>query len=49
MPYTVTPTALLGALILEPKGCGDARGYFFESFNARNFAQCTGLDVKGFN
>ena len=33
-------------LILEPKVFGDARGFFFESFNARDFAQCTGLDVQ---
>jgi dTDP-4-dehydrorhamnose 3,5-epimerase len=46
MPYTVTPTALPGVLILEPKVFGDARGVFFESFNARDFAQCTGLDVQ---
>jgi len=46
MPYTVTPTTLPGVLILEPKVFGDARGFFFESFNARDFAQCTGLDVQ---
>ena len=46
MPYTVTPTALPGVLLLEPKVFGDARGFFFESFNARDFAQCTGLDVQ---
>jgi dTDP-4-dehydrorhamnose 3,5-epimerase len=46
MPYTVTPTALPGVLILEPKVFGDARGIFFESFNARDFALCTGLDVQ---
>jgi len=46
MPYTVTPTALPEVLILEPKVFGDARGFFFESFNARDFAQCTGLDVQ---
>ncbi len=45
MPYTVTPSALPGVLILEPKVFGDARGFFFESFNARDFARCTGLDV----
>lgn len=45
MPYTVTPTSLPEVLILEPKVFGDARGFFFESFNARDFAQCTGLDV----
>ena len=46
MPYTVTPTALPGVLLLEPKVLGDARGFFFESFNARDFAQCTGLAVQ---
>ncbi|MDR3368593.1 dTDP-4-dehydrorhamnose 3,5-epimerase [Rhodoferax sp.] len=46
MPYTVTQTSLPEVLILEPKVFGDARGFFFESFNARDFAQCTGLDVQ---
>ena len=46
MPYTVIPTNLPEVLILEPKVFGDARGFFFESFNARDFAQCTGLDVQ---
>ena len=45
MPYTVTPTAIADVLILEPKVFGDARGVFYESFNARDFAQATGLDV----
>ena len=45
MPYTVTPTAIADVLVLEPKVFGDARGFFFESFNARDFAQATGLDV----
>ena len=46
MPYTVIPTSLPEVLILEPKVFGDARGFFFESFNARDFANCTGLDVQ---
>jgi dTDP-4-dehydrorhamnose 3,5-epimerase len=46
MPYTVTPTALPEVLILEPRVFGDARGFFFESFNQRDFAQATGLDVQ---
>lgn len=46
MPYTVTPTSLPEVLILEPKVFGDARGFFFESFNARDFAKVTGLDVQ---
>ena len=36
-------TPLEGVLVLEPKMFGDARGFFFESFNARDFEQVTGL------
>jgi dTDP-4-dehydrorhamnose 3,5-epimerase len=43
MPYQVTPTAIEGVLILEPKVFGDARGFFFESYNARDFEQATGV------
>ena len=43
MPYQVTPTPIDGVLMLEPKVFGDARGFFFESFNARDFAQARGL------
>jgi dTDP-4-dehydrorhamnose 3,5-epimerase len=46
MPFTVTTTAIPDVLILEPKVFGDARGFFFESFNARDFAQTTGVDVQ---
>jgi len=45
MPYTVTPTAIPDVLVLEPKVFGDARGFFFESFNARDFREVTGLNV----
>ena len=45
MPFTVTPTALPEVLILEPRVFGDARGFFFESFNQRDFAAVTGVDV----
>ena len=45
MPYQVTTTPIDGVLVLEPKVFGDARGFFFESFNARDFAQSTGLNV----
>ena len=41
----VIKTQIDGVLIIEPKVFGDARGYFFESFNAREFAEKTGLDV----
>ena len=41
----VVQTSLAGVLILEPKVCGDARGFFFESFNARRFAELTGINA----
>jgi dTDP-4-dehydrorhamnose 3,5-epimerase len=44
MPYTATPTPIDGVLVLEPKVFGDARGWFYEAFNARDFAQITGLE-----
>lgn len=40
----VIATAIAGALIIEPKVFGDARGFFLESWNRRAFAQA-GLDV----
>lgn len=40
----VTPTAIPGVLIIEPKVFGDARGLFFESFNQKAFNEATGLD-----
>jgi dTDP-4-dehydrorhamnose 3,5-epimerase len=43
MPYQVTTTPIDGVLVLEPKVFGDARGFFFESFNARDFEQATGI------
>lgn len=43
MPYTAIPTAIPDVLILEPKVFGDARGFFYESFNARDFADVTGI------
>ena len=33
----ITPTALEGVLILEPRVFKDSRGYFFESFSQREF------------
>ena len=46
MPYQVTTTPIDGVLVLEPKVFGDARGFFYESFNAKDFAQATDLDVE---
>ncbi len=37
MPITVTPLPMEGLCIIEPKVFGDARGYFFESYNERDF------------
>lgn len=42
----VTPTALPEVLLIEPKVFGDARGFFFESYNRRAFQEGTGLDVE---
>lgn len=39
MAITVTATALPEVKIIEPKVFGDARGYFYESFNAREFEE----------
>jgi dTDP-4-dehydrorhamnose 3,5-epimerase len=41
----VIKTAIDGVLIIEPKIWGDDRGYFFESYSARDFATKTGLDI----
>ena len=45
MPYAVTPTAIPEVLLLEPQVFGDARGFFFESFNQRDFADKTGVEL----
>jgi dTDP-4-dehydrorhamnose 3,5-epimerase len=37
-----TPTSIPEVIILEPKVFGDDRGFFFESFNAKDFEQATG-------
>ncbi|CAG4904735.1 dTDP-4-dehydrorhamnose 3,5-epimerase [Paraburkholderia gardini] len=46
MKITVNPTSLHEVKIIEPKVFGDARGYFFESFNAREFSEAVGEAVK---
>lgn len=38
------PTSLPEVLILEPKVFGDERGFFYESFNQKKFAELTGFD-----
>ena len=42
----VTPTAIADLRIIEPKVFGDARGFFYESFNQKAFNEATGLDVN---
>ncbi len=39
-------TSIPGLLIIEPKVFGDARGFFFESFNQQMFERLTGLSVN---
>lgn len=41
----VIKTSIPGVIIIEPKVFGDHRGYFFESFNAKEFAEKTGFEV----
>ena len=41
----VTPTRLAGLLLLEPKVFGDTRGFFFESWNEKEFERA-GIRVK---
>jgi dTDP-4-dehydrorhamnose 3,5-epimerase len=39
-------TAIADVFLIEPTVFGDERGFFYESFNARAFAQATGTDVQ---
>jgi len=42
----VTPTAIPDVLIIEPKVFGDARGFFYESFNGKAFDEAVGRHVE---
>jgi len=42
----VERVAIPEVLVLEPEVFGDARGFFFESYNRRRFAAATGLDIE---
>ena len=42
----VTATAIADVLMIEPKVFGDSRGFFFESFNQRDFNSATGTDFN---
>jgi dTDP-4-dehydrorhamnose 3,5-epimerase len=41
----VIPTPIEGLLILEPTVFGDERGFFYESFNAKRFAELTDVQL----
>lgn len=42
----VTRTAVPDVMLIEPRVFGDARGFFFESFNQRAFVQATGVEAQ---
>ena len=41
-----TPTAIPDVMVIEPKVFGDARGFFFESFNQKAFNEATSTSVS---
>ncbi len=41
-----TPTAIPEVIVIEPKVFGDARGFFFESFNGKAFDEAVGRHVE---
>ena len=42
----IIATSIPDVLIIEPKVFGDERGFFFESFNSRQFNEAVGRDVQ---
>ena len=46
MPFSVTATQLPDVLIFTPKVFGDHRGFFYESFNQRDFEDVTGVNTQ---
>ncbi len=42
----IIPTAIPDVLLIEPKVFGDARGFFYESFNQQAFDAATGTDFQ---
>jgi dTDP-4-dehydrorhamnose 3,5-epimerase len=42
----IVKTKIPDVIVFEPKVFGDARGFFYESFNAKAFEQATGLSVN---
>jgi dTDP-4-dehydrorhamnose 3,5-epimerase len=41
-----TPTAIPDVMVVEPKVFGDARGFFYESFNQQAFNAATGTNFE---
>ena len=41
MPVTVLKTSLPEVLVIEPTVFGDDRGFFLESYNARDFSEAS--------
>jgi len=41
----IIKTDIEGPLVIEPRVFGDSRGYFFESYNKRDFEAATGLNI----
>ena len=44
MAYQIISTDIPDVLVLKPQVFGDARGFFLESFNQRDFEKATGLN-----
>ena len=42
----IIATKIPDVLIIEPKVFGDERGFFFESFNKKNFEKATGIKTE---
>jgi dTDP-4-dehydrorhamnose 3,5-epimerase len=42
----IVPTPIPDVLIIEPTVFGDARGFFYESFNEHRFKELTGVDTR---
>jgi dTDP-4-dehydrorhamnose 3,5-epimerase len=42
----ISQTVIPDVLLIEPRVFGDDRGFFFESFNQRKFAEQTALDLN---
>jgi dTDP-4-dehydrorhamnose 3,5-epimerase len=42
----VTRTEIPDVCLIEPRVFGDARGFFYESFNARAFSEATGVQTE---